>query len=101
MKGGLHIILLYIAYLFICNAQVEEAEEGIPIDGIFAKDSPTEAPNNNSSINNNPQADSLPTLSPETLSPSQFPSEEPTSYNSTLEMMTLVLQESCRLGRDI
>jgi len=99
-RHGLYIILLYIAYLLICNAQVEEAEEGIPIDGIFAKDSPTEAPNN-SSINNNPQENSLPTISPETLSPSQFPSEEPTSYNSTLETMTLVLQESCRLGRDI
>ena len=96
----MYIILLYTAHLLICNAQVEEAEEGIPIDGIFAKDSPTEAPNN-SSINNNPQENSLPTLSPETLSPSQFPSEEPTSYNSTLETMTLVLQESCRLGRDI
>lgn len=89
-------MLLYIAYLLICcNAQVE-----IPIDGIFAKDSPTEAPNN-SSINNNPQENSIPTVSPETLSPTQFPSEEPTSYNSTLETMTLVLQESCRLRRDI
>ena len=92
------IMLLCIAFLLSCNAQIEEVEEGIPIDGIFAKDSPTEAP---SSINNNTQDDSLPTILPETLAPSQFPSEEPTSYNSTLESMTLVLQESCRLRRDI